>query len=691
MKKPTILEVQHLSVVYTTDHADLPVLREISLEIQQGQVYGLVGESGSGKTTLGLSIMRYLPLEGRVIGGKIKLAGRDLLPLPKSELRDVWGKQITLVPQDPYTSLNPSIRVGEQLAEVFHKQSEQSKEAAAQKAIGWLERVRLPDPQQIARKYPHEMSGGQKQRILVAMALSNQPQLLVLDEPTTSLDVTTEAVILDLLCDLIQAEGTSALFITHNLGIVAGLTDRVAVLYAGEMVEDAPTKTLYQQPLHPYTHGLLNSVPKLGMHKEKAELPGMSGQIPPLSDLPSGCVFAPRCGLATELCHQERPPLEYPNDNRSIRCHRWREILAGEITFSTEEKQALSTPSQQAKAVLQVKDLEVHYQVSSSGIGSLLGKKETFKAVDRVSLQVGQSRTLGIVGESGSGKSSLALGVMGLIDASNGDINLLNIQLPRHLHQRDKGTLSKLQMVFQNLDEAFSPYLTVEEILSRPLRNLLGLDKAAAQQRVAELLEMVRLPVEYRRRYPHQLSGGEKQRIAIAQAFAANPDLLIADEPVSALDVSIQASILNLLSDLQREHQTASLLISHDIAVVNYLADEVAVMYLGQVMQFSVTKQLLSPPFHPYTEALLSAVPVADPTHISQTIQLEGDIPSPLEKPSGCPFHTRCPRVIGSICRHETPPWQTTTEGKRIFCHIPLKELPVSQKEFQYHLTGEEG
>jgi peptide/nickel transport system ATP-binding protein len=687
MNDSPILEVQDLSITYTTEESKLPVLRNVNLKIEEGQVYGLVGESGSGKTTLGLAIMGYLPPEGRLTGGRIQLASKDLLSLSKSEMRDIWGKQIAFVPQDPYSSLNPSMRAGEQLAEVFHAHGKLSKETTAQKAIEWLGRVRLPDPAQIARKYPHELSGGQKQRIMVAMALCNHPQFLVLDEPTTSLDATTEAVILDLLQDLIEAESTSALFITHNLGIIANLTDRVAVLYAGELVEDAPTKTIYRQPLHPYTRGLLNSIPKLGMHKDKGPLPGMAGQTPSLTELPTGCIFAPRCSFAVDICYQERPPLEHPGSGRAIRCHRWYEILTEEMSTPSSDELTSLSQIKNGEPVLQLTGLEVGYRISRPGIGSLLGKNDQFKAVDRVSLEISAGRTLGVVGESGSGKTSLALGIMGLVDTVEGDIRLLNLQLPPHLDQRDKGTLGNLQMVFQSLDEAFSPHLTVGEILTRPLRNLLGMDKASAQQRAAELLDMVRLPREYLHRYPRQLSGGEKQRIAIAQAFSTNPNLLIADEPVSALDVSIQANILNLLKDLQAEHRTASLLISHDIAVVTYLADDVAVMYLGQVMEFSSTDQLLAPPFHPYTEALLSAVPMADPEHTAHPIRLEGDIANPLDKPSGCPFHTRCPRAIGDICRDESPPWQTTPEGKQIFCHIPLEELAQKQTS----LLGEEG
>ena len=674
-----ILDVQDLTAVYSSDGIDLPVLRNINLKIREAQIYGLVGESGSGKTTLGMTIMRYLPPEGHVTNGKVILASRDLLLLPKSELRDLWGKDISLVPQDPYSSLNPSLRIGDQLAEIFRTQANLNKNKAIEQSLEWIKRVRLPDPDRLMNKYPHELSGGQKQRILVAMALSNHPKLLVLDEPTTSLDVTTEAVVLDLLRDLIREQGTSVLYITHNLGIVAGLTDRVAVLYAGELVEDGPTRTLYNQPLHPYTQGLLSSVPKLGMHKDDVKLTGIPGQIPSAGDLPPGCVFAPRCPVALELCHLERPQLEHPSQNRNIRCHRWQEIKSGEITLIAEDGSKAPMSSEETEPILLVKDLEVNYQIHRSRLDTILGKKTAFKAVDGVSLQVGKKRTLGIVGESGSGKSSLALAIMGLLDSVVGDVILMNLQLPHNLGNRNQEILGMLQMVFQSLDEAFSPYLTVEEILSRPLRNLLFLNKDEARQRVAELLKMVRLPEEYLNRLPRQLSGGEKQRVAIAQAFSANPNLLIADEPVSALDVSVQANILNLLRELQLKYDSANILISHDISVVTYLADQVAVMYLGQFMQFSDSRQILSPPFHPYTEALLSAVPVAIPDYETKVILLEGEIASPLEKPDGCPFHTRCPRVIGDICKTEIPPWQKTSGGKKIFCHIPIDKLLADQ------------
>jgi peptide/nickel transport system ATP-binding protein len=427
------------------------------------------------------------------------------------------------------------------------------------------------------------------------------------------------------------------------------------------------------------------------MHKDKHELVAIDGQIPPLHALPQGCVFAPRCSIVEDICHQERPPLEHPAPARSVRCHRWQAIASGEVTLRTKALSASITDREPSETTLRLSELQVSYDVAQTSLGSSNRVKQPLVAVDHVSLDLKGRSTLGIVGESGSGKSSLALAVMGLLDDVDGEMVLFNVQLPPNIRQRDKTILRRLQMVFQQLDEALPPNLTIEEILSRPLINLEGMDKAAARNRAAELLQMVRLPSAYSQRYPRQLSGGEKQRVAIAQAIATSPDLLLTDEPVSALDVSVQANILNLLNDLQKEQGTANLLISHDIAVVTYLADDIAVMYLGQVMQLSPAQLLLTPPYHPYTEALLSAIPIPDPNYQGKVIRLEGDIPSPLEKPTGCPFHTRCPRLLGEICRTTVPPWQSSADGKQIYCHIPLDDLVADQGSMLAQAAGAGG
>lgn len=681
-KSEAILRVEGLTVSYRVGRRVLDAVRDVNLSIAPGQTYGLVGESGSGKSTLALTIMRYLPGNGFIKRGRIEFNGRDLTALSQEEMQAVWGREIAFVPQNPATALNPSMRVGEQIAEALRLYGAGAAEASAQ-AIQLLQLMRIADADRVAQQYPHELSGGMQQRVMITLALSGRPKLLVLDEPTTALDVTTEAAVLDLLRDAAKMLGTSLLYVTHNLGVVATLSDRVAVMYAGELAEVAPTQEIFRQPLHPYSRGLLDSVPRLGQRKDVNPLLGIEGQIPALGELPDACVYAPRCPLAIEICWQKRPMLDAPTAERGVRCHRWPEILTGEISASTTSKQVdtYTSKQDQAERVLNVEGLRVVYPLPRS-LAQIASRqpRTAVQAVRGVSLAAGRGQTIGIVGESGSGKSSLARAIIGLAEPRAGKVDLLDVRLPPRLSQRSPAMLAHLQMVFQNPEEGLNPYLTVGETLSRPLINLRGMNAAEANQRVPELLAAVRLPADYAGRLPGQLSGGEKQRVAIARAFAANPELLLADEPVSALDVSVQANILNLLAELQAEQQNALLFISHDIAVVGYLADQIAVMYLGEVMQFSPAERIFDPPYHPYTEALLSSVPPPDPFVAQERIRLEGELPSAVNPPSGCPFHTRCPRFLGDICVHETPPWREMKDGKRIFCHIPLEELEREQK-----------
>jgi peptide/nickel transport system ATP-binding protein len=678
-----VLAIEDLTVAYRAQGRWLAAVRDFSLRIEPGQTVGLVGESGSGKTTVALAVMRYLSHNGRIQRGDILFDGRNLLDLSPTALRDIWGAQLALVPQDPLSSLNPSLRVGAQMAELLRRHVRLNRAQAAARVVALLEMVRVPDPPRVAQSYPHQISGGMQQRVLIAMALSTEPKLLVLDEPTTGLDVTSQAAVLDLLRDLVTARQTSTLYVTHNLGVVARICDRVAVLYAGELVEEGPTRDLYRQPLHPYTQGLLHSVPQLGQRKTGVTLQAIPGQIPALAARPAGCVFAPRCALALERCHAERPSLETPAPGRRVRCHRWPEIAAGEISVD-QAQQAAAAPQAplSATTLLSMQDLEVHFDVGRSWLEALAGKPpRRVRAVDGVSLTLAKGQTLGVVGESGSGKTTLARAVIGLAARTGGEIELLGAALPARLGRRPLETLRRLQFVFQNPEESLNPYLTVGETLRRPFRTLLNMSRTAADAEVARLLAAVRLPASYRRRLPGQLSGGEKQRVAIARAFATNPDLLLADEPVSALDVSVQASILNLLHDLQNERHSTLIFISHDLAVVGYLADQIAVMYLGRLMEVAAAADLFTPPYHPYTEALLSAIPLLDPDAAQEAIRLEGDAPGQMAVTRGCPFHPRCPRVLGDLCRTETPPWQTAENGKRIFCHIPLDELAALQGE----------
>ena len=682
-----VLDIQNLTVAYRQKERWLRVVHDLSLSIEAGQTYGLVGESGSGKSTLALAVMRYLGEDGAVQAGRIQLLHQDLLTLDQKQLRQVWGKQIALVPQNPASSLNPTLRVGQQLAEALRFQRGMGTEEARQNVVELLKRVQIPDPQRVADSYPFQLSGGMQQRALIAMAISVEPNLLILDEPTTNLDVTTQAVILDLLHELIL-EGESlrqlaVLYITHNLDVVAQICVRVGVMYAGELVEEAPVEKMFQNPLHPYTQGLLGNTPRLALSKSAQPLQSIPGQVPSLGELTPGCTFTPRCPLAVEICEQH-PVFERVGEDHWVRCHRWEEIVSGAVQVwgtGADTSSPHRDKSRDAADVLNLKDVKVQFLTSRS-LGEFVRREppEIIQAVNGVSLEVERGETLGLVGESGSGKTTLARSVVGLVENREGSIHLLSVELPERLSQRQVSTLRRLQMVFQNPEEALNPHLTVGESLQRPFITLLGETSQQAERKVSQLLAAVRLPPIYKERIPRQLSGGEKQRVAIARAFAANPDLLIADEPVSSLDVSVQAAVLNLLKKLQYEHDTSLIFISHNLAVVRYLADHIVVMYLGNLMEIVDSRALFEPPFHPYTEALLSAIPGGEVGVKVRPFRLGSEIPSPTEIPSGCPFHPRCPRYLDQICAVETPPWQMDEPtGKRYYCHIPPAELRASQ------------
>jgi peptide/nickel transport system ATP-binding protein len=676
-----ILKINNLTISYRQGKQWLDAVRDVNLTIESGQIYGLVGESGSGKSTLALAIMRYLSENGLVRQGTIELAGQNLLALSLNDMRDVWRDQIKMVPQNPLSSLNPSLRIGEQVAEALPLSF--SGRTAQAKVLDLLNMVHLADPERVIHSYPHQLSGGMQQRVMIAMALSGEPALLVLDEPTTNLDVTTEAVILDLLEELIRERQTAVLFVSHNLNLVSRFCNRVAVLYAGELVEDAAVEDLYRQPLHPYTRGLLDSIPQAGQNKQQIQLAPIPGSIPQLNDLPHGCVFTPRCPLAIELCARERPSLDYPVEGHQARCHRWPEILTGAVSAKqpTQLLNLIEEAEPSTEIVLHVEDVKKSFFLRRSLPEILSGQKpRELKAVDGISLETRQGQTLGMVGESGSGKSTLARCIIGLVERSSGEVSLLDLPLARDLSQRDRKVLRRIQMVFQNPEEALNPYRTIGDTLHRTLTYLAGYSQAEADEGVRKLLTAVKLSPSYAERLPSQLSGGEKQRVAIARAFASQPDLLVFDEAVSALDVSVQASILNLLNELQREHQSAYLFISHDLAVVSYLADQIAVVYLGHLMEMGRTQDVLQPPYHPYTEALLSAIPLAN-ANGKERIRLEGEVPSPINIPSGCRFHTRCPRFLGDICVTQEPPWRMAGHGHQIYCHIPLDELKQMQRK----------
>lgn len=674
-----LLELEDLAVSYRQGNAWLEALRGVTLRLRAGEICGLVGESGSGKTTLAMAVMRSLGPQGAVRSGRIALNGRDLLTLKESEMRRVWGKQIALVPQNPQSALNPSLRVGEQVAEALRHHLRLDARQARRRTLELFEQVRLEDAGRVAESYPHQISGGMVQRVMIAMALCAEPQLLLLDEPTANLDVTTQAAILDLVVELMRGGRTAALYVSHDLGVVARVCDRVAVLYAGELVEESPAPALFRMPLHPYTRGLLESLPQPGAAKEGVPLRAIRGQIPAPGERPAGCVFRPRCPLAAPIC-ERRPPLYLGGGDRRVRCHRWEEAgRPGEI--AARPPPAAPGGEQERRVVLSLQNLAVHFPLRRSPGEALRGRPaRALRAVDGISLEMRAGQTTGLVGESGSGKTTLARAIVGLEPGSVGALELWGQALPRRLSGRSPDTLRRLHLVMQDPQEAFNPYHTVGESLRRPLMALLGLSRAEASREAARLLEAVGLPPDFAARLPGQLSGGELQRVAIARAFACRPDLLVCDEATSALDVSVQAAILNLIAGLQARHGNSLLFISHNLAAVAYLADEVAVIYRGRLVEVSRAASLFEPPHHPYTEALLACLPRLDLPAGMERLQLEGEIPAPAATVGGCPFHNRCPRFLGEICVKESPPWQGAAQGgKRYACHIPEEQLRALQ------------
>jgi peptide/nickel transport system ATP-binding protein len=704
MNDGPILELDQLEIAYRTEGGWLEPVRKVSLRVQPHEKYGLVGESGSGKTTLALGIMRYLPANGLVRGGRVLLNGTDLLKLSGAEMRQAWGGQIGMVYQNPSTALNPALVIGEQIAEVAQIHLKLRRKEAWVKAVEMLGRVRIADPAAVATRYPHQLSGGMLQRALIAMALTSNPQLLIMDEPTTALDVTTEAVVLDLIQSLSQEYGSAILYITHNLGVVARICDRVGVMYAGELMEEAPVGELFRRPLHPYTGGLISCAPNLDSDKRLAELNTIPGYIPRLDELPLGCIFAPRCDLAKNKCRQARPPMVEVAPGRFSACLRWEELVDGDDRRSAVSfpHPAFGRPLPEGEAVtesplplgegqgegipgtqpptpdtlLEARDVTKYFKSGGLGVSFLSGlESPPVKAVDGISVELPRGQTLGIVGESGCGKTTFGRCIVGLERPTEGEIRLGDELLPPSVANRPRATLKRIQMVFQNPDASLNPKMTVSDIIGRPLVRLSGLSGDHLKRRTSELLHAVHLPQSYLSRLPEELSGGEKQRVAIARAFAADPELVICDEPVSALDVSVQGALLNLLAELQRSQGVSYLFISHDLAAVRHLADMIAVVYLGRLWEVGTTAELFEPPYHPYTEALLSAIPVPDPDIKQKRIRLEGSVPSAINTPSGCRFHTRCPRKIGQICESQEPPWRMNAGSHRICCHIELEEL----------------
>ena len=714
-----ILEVDALSVTFPSDDGSLPAVREVSYELRRGEALGIVGESGSGKSVTSMAIMGLLPKNARV-DGSVQLMGEELLGLPDKAISEVRGKRIAMIFQDPLTSLNPVYTIGFQISEAVLAHNDVGKKRAWDRSRELLEIVGIPSPDQRLRQYPHELSGGMRQRVVIAIAMANDPDVIIADEPTTALDVTVQAQVLDALQSARRETGAALVLITHDLGVVAGQVERVAVMYGGRIVESGPVEEVFYRPRMPYALGLLGSLPRLD--EERAErLTPIRGTPPSLMDLPQGCAFAPRCPMARDVCHTEEPVLLRTLDNGDrvsprpgdasahvAACHfsdelsdrtRPEDLFRGSATDTesggsadtpsgtdtsadepTEEggesgERAEPGPETDPEVLLKAENLVKNFPIRSKGL--LKRKVGDVQAVSGVSLELRERETLALVGESGCGKSTTARLLLNLIRLTSGGVSYMGKPLQGLSDKQMRPLRRDLQIVFQDPFASLDPRMTVADIIAEPML-IHRTRNGDAKKRVKELLELVGLNPEHGSRYPHEFSGGQRQRIGVARALSLNPKVLVLDEPVSALDVSIQAGVINLLEDLQEELGLSYLFVSHDLSVVKHIADRVAVMYLGKIVETATTDQLFEAPAHPYTQALISAIPFPDPVkeRTRERIMVTGDVPSPADPPSGCRFRTRCPKFARDLseserqkCVEEVPELLERGSGHRDACH----------------------
>ncbi|MBI1774936.1 MAG: ABC transporter ATP-binding protein [Proteobacteria bacterium] len=663
-----VLRLQNLTVVYGDSDGEAMAVRDLSLSLASGESYGLVGESGCGKTTVAYAIVRHLADNGRVSAGRIFLGEEDVLALDADALRRLRGAGVAMVYQDPASALNPVLTIGRQLVEAVRAHRSLSKASAEAEVVAMLSRVRLPRPQALLQRNKHELSGGQLQRVVIAMALLARPRLLILDEPTTGLDATIEAEVADLIAELAKGFGMSMIYISHNLRLIARVCDRVGVMYAGALVEEGTARQILAEPKHPYTAGLVQCLPSLLGPIGSKRLPSIPGQPPVPHAMPPGCAFAPRCRFAVaRRCDTvPGPSLESVGPGRRVSC-----LRHSEIASLAAPAEAEAAPARVEGGVrLAIDGLTKDYG-GGRGLAGFGRARPSLRANDGISLSVRVGEILGLVGESGSGKTTLGRIVIGLEQATAGRVDLNGVDIARLMVRRRPAELIRaIQMVFQNPDSTLNPAHRVGWIISRAIRRLGGAaDRRSMAARVDRLLELVRLPNEIVGRFPHELSGGQRQRVAIARAFAADPELVIADEPVSALDVSVQAAIVNLLVDVQEGQGATVVFISHDLALVRHVADRVAVLFKGRVVETGLASQVFRPPWHPYTEMLLS---VDDPARRRS--------PPPAWEEGkadgqGCPFAARCPRRVGPICDTDAPALRAVESGHMISCHVPPSEL----------------
>ena len=663
------LELEDVEVEYRVRGEWKQVLRGVSLHIAEGESYGLVGESGCGKSTAAFAALRYLPRNGRVSKGGIRVAGEDLLAMSDADVRELRANRVSMVYQNPTSALNPTIHIGDQVAEVYTLQGVGDDEAA-DRAKEMLEKVQISDPAGVMRRYPHQLSGGMNQRVVIAMALAKDPTLLILDEPTTGLDATVENEVLDLVAALREEFGSSVLFISHNLEVILRMCDRVGVLYAGRVVEQGPAQEVFDNPRHPYTVGLLRCIPRAGARKDQGALDTIPGFLPGLGAELPGCVYTDRCALAQDICREKEPDLFDLGGDHASRCHFHEK--AQELPRNTEPKALASKKKHDGDAIPVISTRNVRKTFHQEG--------HEVRAVEDITFNLAPGETLGLVGESGSGKTTLARLLLGLTPADEGSVvELEGTAVEPEIHKRGRDEVAAMQIVFQNPDAALNRRFTIHRIIARALHMLVGGKREDLDTRLQDLAHSVRFDTRLIRAKPSQLSGGLKQRAAIARAFAGDPKVVVCDEPTSALDVSVQAAILNLLAELQVEEDTAYLFISHDLGVVRYLSDRIAVLYLGRLMELGEAETVFSPPQHPYTEALLSTVPQEEGKERPR-IRLQGEIPTHADPPSGCVFHTRCPRYIGDICKEEEPELKEVEPGHFWRCHYSVEDLRELQK-----------
>ena len=676
-----LLQIKDLHTDIEIRSGVVRALSGVDLHVNPGETLGIVGESGSGKTMTALSLMGLLPQGGKVSSGSIILDGQDLTQLPLKEKRKLRGTKVGMIFQDPLTSLNPTMKIGLQVCEPLRVHEGLSKKEALERAVEILKRVGMPRPEVVINNYPHQLSGGMRQRVMIAMALVCKPRILIADEPTTALDVTTQMQILDLIDELRDEYKMGVILITHDLGVVAGHTDRVAVMYAGRIVETAPTKTLFTEPKHRYTSSLMAALPERAL-AAGTKLFSIPGAPPSLTNLPVGCRFAARCLWATDECRAGYPDLS-GDETHTFSCfHPVQEgdespaVLQGKLDSNKTDGAAADIPQISHETLLDVKEASREYE--SAGSGFFKREKGVVSAVDRVSITVKKGETYGLVGESGCGKSTVGRLIAGLEPPSGGAIELDGRDLAT-LKGRDAVRIHRdVQMMFQDSYAAMDPRMRIDQILAEPMSIQKTGNARQIAERIMEILEQVGLTEEILDRYPHEFSGGQLQRIGFARSLTLAPDLIVADEPVSALDVSVQAQVLNLMKDLQQELGLSYLFISHDLAVVQYMADRIGVMYLGRIVEEGPASEVVKNPKHPYTKALIDSIPVPDPEfkHDENAIKLTGEPPSAVNPPEGCRFRPRCP-FAGEECKVQP---MLTDETHRVACHHPLLSLSVKEK-----------